>query len=186
MVTGAVQVVCPECGRRFLVPDGAPETLCPGCDEHIVWRQCLPTGQVFPVLARWTTWEHPGCSAVHSVDLTASAGDTADDKDAPIVVAERAMWLDEDVRGRLLLDRAGVTIAPEHGDPLVVAALADVTDIEITPSDQLAVPAGGPARHAARGARIVLTRADGSSATLDALVGAAELEAALAAQRPRG
>lgn len=67
---GAVDVLCPNCQHEFLVPDGAAETLCPSCDEHIVWRQCLSTRSIFPVLSRWKTWEHPGCPSIHAVDLT--------------------------------------------------------------------------------------------------------------------
>lgn len=71
---GAAAVRCPECGTEFLVPDHAVETLCPQCDEHIVWRRCLATGVAFPVLSRWHTWVHDGCSQVHTVDLHSPAG----------------------------------------------------------------------------------------------------------------
>jgi hypothetical protein len=66
----AVEVICPGCQGSFLVPFGIAETLCPYCDEHIVWRRCLDTDEVFPVLTKWATWVHPGCDSEHLVDLT--------------------------------------------------------------------------------------------------------------------
>lgn len=66
----AVEVICPGCQGSFLVPFGIAETLCPYCDEHIVWRRCLDTDEVFPVLTKWATWVHPGCESEHLVDLT--------------------------------------------------------------------------------------------------------------------
>jgi hypothetical protein len=65
-----VDVICPNCRGSFRVPDGAAETLCAYCNEHIVWRQCLDTGEIFPVLTKWETWVHPGCESVHVVDLS--------------------------------------------------------------------------------------------------------------------
>jgi hypothetical protein len=84
-----VDVVCPNCKGSFRVPDGAAETLCAYCNEHIVWRQCLDTGEIFPVLTNWETWVHPGCESVHVVDLSVTiqrpetpASDTAQEQAA--------------------------------------------------------------------------------------------------------
>lgn len=217
-----VNVICPQCARQFLVPEGAPETLCPGCDELIVWRECLRTKQVFPVLARWATWEHPGCSAVHAVDLSrpeaadapvaspeptdepapqrpadvaAQPGTPAAPRSLPAhagpaagggAVAERAMWLDENVRGALVIDAQCVSIVPAGGAPVVVTSRDRITSVEITSSEDL-TPAEGTgwrpfrrAEHRApRGARLVLEFADGS-ATIDALVDVEVLRGLLA------
>jgi hypothetical protein len=77
----AVEVICPGCKGSFLVPVGIAETLCPYCDEHIVWRRCLDTDEVFPVLTKWPTWVHPGCSSEHLVDLTVHISRPADGED---------------------------------------------------------------------------------------------------------
>lgn len=74
---GVASVICPNCHSEFLVPDTAVEALCPSCDDHIVWRSCRATGQAFPVLSRWPSWTHPGCSEVHAVRLVRSMSSRA-------------------------------------------------------------------------------------------------------------
>ena len=82
-LTATVQAVCPNCTRTFEVPDGAAEAACVFCGELIVWRRCLDTDEVFPVLWSWTTWVHPGCPSQHAVDLSVHipALDVAPDAD---------------------------------------------------------------------------------------------------------
>ncbi|MDT4893410.1 MAG: hypothetical protein QOE97_2445 [Pseudonocardiales bacterium] len=86
-----VDVICPNCRGSFRVPDGAAETLCAYCNEHIVWRQCLDTTEIFPVLTRWETWVHPGCQSVHVVDLSVTIqrpAPTSDDVPEPAAGAD--------------------------------------------------------------------------------------------------
>jgi hypothetical protein len=159
-----VEVVCPECRNTFLVPDGAPETVCPQCSEHIVWRRCLDTDQVFPVLTKWTTWVHPGCDSVHVVDLTvkiaqptpeappapaappvvdtppapavdAPAAETpaAVTPPAPFCLVEDAQWVEQDLRGQLMIDPVAIGIAGPSAGPVAIAWTRDVLDYALTP-----------------------------------------------------
>lgn len=140
---GTAAVSCPQCGNEFLVPGHAVETLCPQCDEHIVWRRCLTTGEAFPVLTRWKTWTHPGCSLVHPVRIVlpvtapqrteperceTAGGETV----APMTLLGKAVWRDVDVAGELYLGPAEVGVLSDGGQAVSIAALSDIRSVAIT------------------------------------------------------
>lgn len=157
-----VETVCPECQNRFLVPDGAAEASCPQCNEHIVWRRCLDTDQVFPVLTKWTTWVHPGCASVHVVDLSVKIQTPADqppvqqapisggpvaqapEADAadqgqhvapppPFCLVEDAQWVEQNLRGQLMIDPVAFGIAGPSAGPVAIAWTRDVLDYTLVP-----------------------------------------------------
>jgi LSD1 subclass zinc finger protein len=144
-----VEVVCPECRNTFMVPDGAPETTCPQCSEHIVWRRCLDTDEVFPVLTKWSTWIHPGCESVHVVDLAVKVQPPADaitgdqppppppgppaapadpQQAAPFCLIENAKWIEQDLSGQLMIDPVAFGIAGASAGPVAIAWTRDVLD----------------------------------------------------------
>jgi hypothetical protein len=149
----SVEVICPECQNHFLVPDGAPEAVCPQCKEHIVWRRCLDTDQVFPVLTKWTTWIHPGCDSVHVVDLTVKVqvpeseqppqeqppaeqpAPAAADQAAPptpTCLIEDAQWVEQNLRGQLMIDPVAFGIAGPSAGPVAIAWTRDVLDYALS------------------------------------------------------
>jgi hypothetical protein len=57
--------MCPGCRQQFLVAVGTGRAGCPSCNETIVWQQCAKSSWEGPVLERWTTFTHPGCTQQH-------------------------------------------------------------------------------------------------------------------------
>lgn len=145
-----VQVTCPGCDCLFLVADGAAETECPESREHIVWRQCLDTLEIFPVLSSWSTWVHPNCASEHAVRLDdlappapanssvaqdgAEWGSAREVTPAPaapseqtdldlLVLADRMTWIEQELTGQLAVDSQEITISSGDASGLFRRAL---------------------------------------------------------------
>lgn len=154
----AATVICPNCQHEFLVPEHASETLCPSCDEHIVWRQCRDTGEAFPVLSSWTTWTHANCERLHTVDLSvriarpgprpsadvpppepatpdrptteAPMADEDETNEPFQVLAEDADWPERGLRGWLYVDTEElVMVSRDEQDREVGTLVARIEDI---------------------------------------------------------
>ena len=169
-----VEVVCPECQNHFQVSDGAAEANCPQCNEHVVWRRCLDTDQVFPVLTKWTTWVHPGCNSVHVVDLSvkiqtpdqapppaapvAPVGEQPEPDGtgahvappAPFCLVEDAQWVEQNLRGQLMIDPVAFGIAGPSAGPVAIAWTRDVLDYTLVPHPSAEAAADGPKRRFGR------------------------------------
>ncbi|MDP9117189.1 MAG: SHOCT domain-containing protein [Actinomycetota bacterium] len=184
-----VQVTCPDCRRRFDVPDGAPEAQCPQCKSEIVWRSCLDTGEVFTVLRRWETWLHPNCNIRHVVDLSQvipSPGTAPSEPSAPTPqepagyvpteLAPDVDWADQAISGRFIVDSDRLAVLPGEGalrPPLSVAWLRDVLDYSVRRSE---IDDGKKPKRFGRGAKkaadsrpsVVLLTVTGGQITLTA------------------
>ena len=175
-----VETVCPECQNRFLVADGAAEATCPQCSEHIVWRRCLDTDQVFPVLTKWTTWVHPGCDSVHVVDLSVKIQAPAEPQSAPsapqapvnavlaaqevggpdqgqhvappppFCLVEDAQWVEQNLRGQLMIDPVAFGIAGPSAGPVAIAWTRDVLDYTLVPHPSAEAADDAPKRRFGR------------------------------------
>lgn len=65
-VAAAVLTIrCPGCNRLITVPKAGVHDRCSECNEDIVYRTCKESGASFPILARWRTFTHDGCSINH-------------------------------------------------------------------------------------------------------------------------
>lgn len=212
MLRGA-QVICPNCQTGFLVPAHAAETLCPSCDDHIVWRQCRSTGEAFPVLSRWNTWTHPDCSLVHSVDLThrvalptrasarpespdalitpEHAADPGNSDEVFEVLAEDAAWIERGLQGRLYRDRDHLGIAPpaeDDAESAMIARLDHITEFQVRFGEDVGKHRRlfrRAAKHAVPSTQLVLWTSE-TAVVLDVVADPEQLRNALLSALPGG
>jgi predicted RNA-binding Zn-ribbon protein involved in translation (DUF1610 family) len=68
-----VGISCPGCGVQQQVERQAKQFWCTSCGMRVIFRHCPEdVTKVFPVLAEWKAWSHPGCAtSPHPVALVA-------------------------------------------------------------------------------------------------------------------